>query len=373
MATSFISLNIDNTTYIQVGQALKEKSLKKIKETIKANLEILLNQSLLKDILFQIKSIPAVRGSARPLFELNTEIKKYHASQRKIGQFAGIETGKNFHYQIDKTGDLLVLKLTRVDYLLNILRSAVLGLPILDYSISVVDGQKKYFITSEMFDTKHLILEASKGVASFTGAHLKLEGANTARVIRNVIDLIKEDEYVKQIQYHYTNMFPKIREHSDPKSTPEPRWAAQVFQKHIRVYKEYKNMVSDSYNWDHDWDVNSFWDDYHSTHPDKFRKRIGKNKFLGYSSQTQGGDDFQTQVKNFIFSKTGESGNYISFENLNVLEDTFTFWDNLLLQINESKTISEKNINELLSVLLSNDTIKQLGYKTLGKIRQFKW
>lgn len=351
---------LNNGTYFQVGEVLKQKSLKKIQQAVKENLSILIQQGQLQIILNEIKEMN--------LFEIEKERQKYHASSKTF-QFSGLNQ-KISHYEINREANNLIEKLFKVEFLIDKLRSMLLGLPMVDFSLGVKDGDKYYYITSDMqVNPLDLLMRGSISETGprFLGNRVTTQSKETAIEIRKAIEQIKQDAYFKNLSEHFSNMMQKIPELSNPHSNPGLPYASEVFEQHIQLRQEKNTELTNSIDWDHSWSpVADWWNSYHM-------KSKGYDKYghkIGYSSATQGGDINQTQVKSFILNKNSASN--INIINMNNLADIFSFWIDTLDQIQKNQKISNKIINEIITVLLPNDKLYELGFKTLGKIRGLK-
>lgn len=362
-----ITVDLDNNTSVQVGQALKAGSLKQIQIEIKNNLQFLLDSGNFNYIINELQNLQ--------ITQVDRERHQYHA-RSGMSQFAGLNQKIN-HYQINRKADEISQKLFKFQHLINNLRSAVLGLPNIDFSLGIKNANGEfYYITKDMgVDTENILLNASirdEKNARIFGNQLTTQGAGaTKNAIQQAIKVLQNDRYFQNLSMHFSDMMNTIPKISDPQSTPELSWASEVFEGHIQETGEKNKELIKNYNWSHGWEPvdKTFWDPYHATRPG-----YDKNgHYLGFASATQGGDKYQTQVKSF-----GRAKNYYQFTNVNVIninnmEDIFSFWKNISERIQKNGKISQKTINEILSVLLPNEKIMQLGYHTLGNIRGLQW
>lgn len=354
-----VQVHLSQETYIQVGEALKQQSLKKIQEAVRNNLQMLVENGYLQDLISQIQSLN--------ILEIDQQRQRYHAANGKQ-QFAGLNQ-KITHYQIKKEANDIAKKLFTFQNLINNLRSAILGLPNIDYSLGIKNGNQYYYITKDMgVDTEAILLNSSisDNGSKFNRQNLRTHGESTKKEIEKAIDILKDDEYFQHLSAHFTNMMIKIPQISNPPSSPKISWASQVFEKHIQETGEKNKDIINTLNWEHSWQpVRNFWDDYHATRPGYDKS----GHYLGYASATQGGDVFQTQVKSFSRYRSYWNFSNVNVVNMNNMSDIFSFWMDTIHRIEKNKKISNKIINDILSVLLPNEKIIELGYRTIGNIR----
>lgn len=358
-----ISVQIDENTSVQIGEALKQGSQKDIKKAVKNNLLFLIKNGYFNQMISQLEQLN--------ILNFNEEIKKYNNSQIRT-QFYGLNNNIP-HYTIDREDDQIVEKAFKIQKILNNLRSAILGVPNVDHSIGVqgANGQY-YFITSTMLNTER-VLQTISNNPSLNSKRISNNIQKTYNTIENIIQKIKENKLWNNLSLHYTNMINVMLNYSNPNpSKIENKWAAEIFEKHIQETGE-KNQLENFALFNHQWNIKSLWDDYHATSPSY---DLEGHRFK-FASQTQGGDAGETLVKSFILSKLkqGVQKNMsflgkIDTINLNNLEDMFSFWKNFSENLSKG-SISETQVDEVLSVLLSDEAVKKLGLATIANLRGY--
>ena len=364
---TFKNITVSNGETLKVGEVLAQKGYEEAKKVARENLEKIKGENgYFSFILNEIQKMNIIK--------IEEKRTKFH-NQAGLGQFAGLTTPQNLYKQyriIKQQKEEIQEDLIKFQFLVNQLRSVVLGLPHMDYSVAINDAGHYYYVINNKDIDSFKVLAAERG--RVTKNYLTTRTSQTRKEIRKAIALLQQTENVsyqlyhaKIISIHFDTMMNTIPLYSNGHSVPKVKWAGEVFEKHIQQTgeKDFEDIfLINAYNWSHFWDIASFWDDYHAA------ETPGKdlnNRSLQFATATQGGDWYQTQVKSFN-RKKGKNFGSVNIVNKNNLQDIFSFWSHYTENI-KNGNIDDRQLDEILSVLLSNQTIIDLGWHSLGAVR----
>ena len=359
LAIEKIQVNLDSGMGIVVGQALKAGSQDAIKNTVKQNLRSLLKNSTFQSIAEQLKSC---------LNENKQKIKKYNNSCVRAQFFAAKNFSENIKtYELNRDAEDIKTYFFRIENLLNNLRSAILGLPNTSFSIGIQNKEGYYFINNKSLQKANQLgynsveqLLSSIAKEKINKNTLNVKTHQAKKEMQKVLEILKKNNYFIQLSKHYSNMIRAMREsHYQPE--PNSTWTAEVFSQHIQQTGQQNNenfQAGDSWR---PHEINEVWRRYHQTAP----YYDAEGNLIKLASQTQGGDAGQVLIKNLKFYKSRTSN--LNLINLNVLQDTLNFWNSFIFNIKQND-INDNLINLILSVLLSGQTIKELGLKTVADL-----